>query len=82
MQSTLNVFMRFGITLLAMPEHQINRLYDLWLNDHITDAEFVLWGRMLKDAEKRGDAFFQVPKALRHVAEKLYLSEFAGGARH
>ena len=65
-----------------MPEHQINRLYELWINDHITDAEFVLWGRMLKDAEKRGDVLFQVPKALRHVAEKLYLSEFAKGTRH
>ena len=70
--------MLFEITS-AMPEHQINRLYHLWLNDHITDAEFVLWGRMLKDAEKRGDIFLQVPKALSSVAEKLYLSAFVVG---
>ncbi len=76
----MNACMQFEIT--SMPEHQINRLYDLWINDHITDAEFVLWGRMLKDAEKRGDMFFQVPKALSPVAEKLYLSEFSGETLH
>ena len=73
--------MLFEITSV-MPEHQINRLYDLWINDHITDAEFVLWGRMLKDAEKRGDTFLQVPKALSSVAEKLYLSAFVAGVLH
>ena len=66
--------MLFEITS-AMPEHQINRLYHLWLNDHITDAEFVLWGRMLKDAEKRGDTFLQVPKALSSYPSRAKLKK-------
>lgn len=63
-------------------EHPIVTLFGLWVNDGITDREFVLYSRMLKTIECGDDGLFTIPESLQPVAIKLYLMGVSAESVH